>query len=115
MVEIDYRSFVIALVIGLPICSLAWYFTRSKMQASWRWRFAFCLLVALSFCPSLPFSPHGPRSLVRPAAGYLPAVAFGIDGLLVALLFGVLPILLAALGLFAISWLWRRRITRDSG
>jgi hypothetical protein len=109
MVEVDYRSFLLGAVLGLPVCIALWYFTRSWAAHNWLVRAVIALSFATVLSPSLPFSPHGSRSLVMPAVYFLQYATDGVDGLLTMLLFGVLPIFTISLIFFSLSRLWTRR------
>src|SRR5262245_54497261 len=95
MIEVDYRSFFVNAIVGLPVCFALWYFARSWAVREWAIRAIVSLSFAMVLAPSLPFSPHGAGSLVAPAVYFLTFATDGVDGLSVALLFGLLPILVA--------------------
>jgi hypothetical protein len=109
MIEIDYRGFLLSAVVGLPICCAFWFFARSWAARNWLVRAILSLAFATALSPSLPFSPHGPHSMVMPAVYFLQFVTDGVDGLVFAMLFGLLPIIVTGSIFFTLSWLLSRR------
>lgn len=93
------ETFLVVLTVGGFISTAAWYYSRHLAQRSWSWRALLCILFACAVTPTC-FQLSG-HLAVYPAFATLTLILAGKNASF-CLLYGALPLLVAAALVFAI-------------